>query len=248
MSKTLQIECTSYSIAADWYDGISADNVLLILPGFTSSKARQQDLTQYIVDATGASALVIDYSGHGESPFDVKDTRPAQHVLEVVTTYDWIKSHYPNSRIKVIGNSYGSFLAAHLAMYRYIEVLVLRAPAIYKPAALYDEWSVRFEQADDYRREITDYRNDSDALSQHPILAKRTMPMPKHVLVVAHELDETIPATTSSSFVDAFGADSIVAPGFSHAVRLSNVSEAQVIAYQKHIADWLIGTQAAYYD
>jgi hypothetical protein len=56
-----------------------------------------------MVEATGASALVIDYSGHGGSPFDLSNTRPA-----------------------------------HLAHYRAIEKLVLRAPAIYKPEAFYD--------------------------------------------------------------------------------------------------------------
>jgi esterase/lipase len=69
--KAIQVQCVSYSIAADWYEG--NDNILLVLPGFTSSKANYGELVSAIVEKTGTSALAIDYSGHGESPFDIQD-------------------------------------------------------------------------------------------------------------------------------------------------------------------------------
>ena len=144
MTKTFELACVGYSIKADWYQGVNQDKIILVLMGFTSSRQRQEVFTNYVVNETGASALVIDYTGHGESPFELKDTRPAQHVLEVACAFDWIKEHYPNPEITVVGNSYGSFLAAHLTHYRSFKNLVLRAPAIYPPELLHDLWSVRF--------------------------------------------------------------------------------------------------------
>ena len=64
--KQIEIQCVGYAIAADLYEA-SPDKVMLVLPGWTSRKATYVDLTTALVEATGASALVIDYSGHGES-------------------------------------------------------------------------------------------------------------------------------------------------------------------------------------
>ena len=152
MIKTFEIACAGYSIMSDWYEGKNVDRIILSLIGFTSSRARQAVFTDFMIGATGASALVIDYSGHGESPLDLRDTQPAQHVAEVMYAFDWIKTNYPNAKITVMGNSYGSFLAAHLTHYRNFENLVLRAPAIYRPESLYDFWSARFDDEDKYRQ------------------------------------------------------------------------------------------------
>lgn len=239
MIKTLEIPCAGYSIIADWYEGQHTDKVLLILPGFMSVRGRQQDFTNSMVDATGASAVVIEYSGHGDSPFELKDTRPAQHVLEVISAYDWIKAHYPHAEVVVMGNSYGSFLASHLALYRAFETLVLRAPAIYAPSTLYDLWSQRFDYEDAYRQSITSYRSDPEELSKNPLLAKGSLKKPSHILVVVHEHDEIIPRATSDAYVQAFHADSFVAEGFSHAVSQSDISKEQLAEYQVRISEWL---------
>jgi esterase/lipase len=239
MTTTLQIDCSGYSIVADWYEGKNTDEIILVLKGFTSSRIKQAKFTDFMVEATGASALVIDYSGHGDSPFDLSDTRPAQHLLEVINSYDWIKANYPDARISVIGNSYGSFLSAHLAHYRAIEKLVLRAPAIYKPEAFYDLWSQRFSDEEAYRAAITHYRNHIDQMRENPLLqnAKATMQGP--VLVVVHEHDEVIPAETSDVYVEAFGADKMMAKGFSHAVSQSDITDEQLADYHQQISDWL---------
>ncbi|MBC7564923.1 alpha/beta fold hydrolase [Candidatus Saccharibacteria bacterium] len=236
MIKTLNISCAGYSIIADWYEGKNTDEIILILQGFASSRTRQSKFTDFMVEATGAPALVLDYTGHGDSPFDLKDTRPAQHLLEVINAYDWIKTNYPNARISVIGNSYGSFLSAHLSHYRDIEKLVLRAPAIYRPEAFYDLWSQRFADEDAYRKSITHYRTHPDEMKRNPLLQNvRQGPS----LVVVHEYDEVVPVETSDVYLEAFGADKFVAQGFNHAVSQSNISEEQLTDYHQKISDWL---------
>lgn len=239
MTKTFEIQCAGYSIMADWYEGANTDRVILILQGFTSSRQRQSVFTNYMVDTLGLSALVIDYTGHGESPFELKDTRPAQHVLEVVTAFEWIHLNYPDAKITVIGSSYGSFLAANLTHYKNFDKLVLRAPAIYRPEALYDPWSVRFEDEDSYRQSITEYRNDSALLEGNPLLTSKDFQFKGPVLVVIHEYDEIIPRKTSDAYVRAFNADSFVAKGFSHAVSQSDITDEQLADYHEQISDWL---------
>jgi len=239
MTKTFEIACAGYSIKADWYEGKNTDQVMLVLQGFTSSRSRQKVFTNFMVDAIGISALVIDYSGHGESPFELKDTRPAQHVLEIVYAFDWIREHYPNANITVIGNSYGSFLATHLAHYRSFKNLVLRAPAIYKPEALYDLWLTRFNDEGAYRDTIVTYRTNSAEMNANPLLATKDLPFQGKVLVVVHENDEIVPRQTSDAYIRAFDADSFIAEGFTHAVSQSDVTEQQLQSYHQHIADWL---------
>jgi esterase/lipase len=238
MARNLEITCAGYAIAADWYDGTITDRILLILPGYTSSKAQQADFTEALVAKTGLSALVIDYSGHGVSPFELKDTRPAQHFLEVIYAFDWLKNNYPAANIDVVGYSYGSFLGTQLTKYREFEKLVLRAPAIYKPAAFYDLWSIRISDEEAYRFAIEKYRQDADALARHPLLA-RASNFRGDTLVVVHEHDELVPRHTTDAYIKAFGADSFIAEGFTHSVGQSPISRQQLTQYQQHIANWL---------
>jgi esterase/lipase len=238
MKKSFKIECVKYSISADWYEGSTSDRVLLILMGFTSTRSKQEEFTNYIVRATGASALVIDYSGHGESPFILEETRPAQQLLEVIYAYEWIKANYPKAKISVIGNSYGSFLAAHLVRYKSVEQLVLRAPAIYRPDALYDLWSLRLKDENTYRHSIEEYRTNEEELMNNPLFDEAAT-LVKHALVVVHEKDEIIPRQTSDAYIRAFNADSFIMDGFSHSVSQSNVSQEKIIEYQEQIARWL---------
>lgn len=237
MIKHFEIACTGYSIAADWYEG-DDNNILLVLPGYTSSKDHQTEFTTAVTEKTGMSALVIDYSGHGESPFELKDTRPAQHFLEVIYAFDWLKDTYPGAKISVAGSSYGSFLATQLTKYREFEKLVLRAPAIYKPQAFYDLWSVRLNDEENYRIASEEYRRDAEALAKHPLLA-RASKFEGKTLVVVHENDELVPRETTDAYIKAFNADSFIAKGFIHGVRQSPVSSEQIASYQNRIAEWL---------
>ncbi|HMS23624.1 MAG TPA: alpha/beta fold hydrolase [Candidatus Saccharibacteria bacterium] len=229
--KSVNISCIGYEIAADWYEG--SDCVLLVLPGFTSSKANYKDLTAAIISKTGTSALVIDYSGHGESPFDVQDITIMENFSEVVRAYDWLKKHYPDKAINVMGTSYGGFFAAMLAGVRDVNKLVLRVPANYAPKDLYTPW--RELDREQIRNE---YRADPNNFKEHPVLA-HGQSFKGTAYVLTHELDEACPKSSTDPYIKVFGAEAWEAKGFVHGLAKSKFTQAQLEEYQDKIAGWL---------
>jgi predicted alpha/beta hydrolase len=96
--KIIEIKCTGYSVKADWYETANTNEIILSLIGWTSNRKRYNDILSAICSKTGQSALVFDYSGHGDSPFDVSTTRPAQHFLEVIYVGSKKNIRTPRSR------------------------------------------------------------------------------------------------------------------------------------------------------
>jgi esterase/lipase len=232
--KIIEIKCTGYSVKADWYETANTNEIILSLIGWTSNRKRYNDILSAICSKTGQSALVFDYSGHGDSPFDVSTTRPAQHFLEVIYVFDWLKEKYPNAKITVMGTSYGGYLAVQLTKYRSFEKLILRAPAILKPADFYtlkkptlndEEWAAK----DAYRR-------DTEALSKHPLLA-RASDFKGKTLIVVHEHDDQIPKETTDTYIKTFNADVYIAKGFPHSIY--DEPREKIVEYQNAISDWL---------
>lgn len=235
MTKTIKIECSAYSVKADWYEGKSEDRILLALIGWTSSRVSYADILMAITEQTGMSALVFDYSGHGDSPFDINKTRPAQHFLEVIYVFDWLKEHYPNAKISVMGSSYGGFLAVQLTKYREFDNLVLRAPAINQPSDFYTlNGSLHSEESWQAKNA---YRNDEEALAKHPLLA-RASSFKGGTLVVVNGNDDVVPKPVTDAYTRTFNADVYVAEGFPHSIH--SMPPEQIVAYQTKIADWLI--------
>ena len=229
--RSFTILCVGYEIAADWYEG--NNNVLLVLPGFTSSKANYEELVSAIFSKTGTSALVIDYSGHGESPFDIQDITISENFSEVVRAYDWIKEHHPGKTIDVIGTSYGGFFAAMLAGVREIRKLILRVPANYDPKDLYTPW--RRLDREQIRNE---YRADPKNFENHPVLAEG-LRFKGEAYVLTHELDEACPKSSTDPYIKAFKAENWEAKGFVHGFGKSKITEKQLEEYQNKIAEWL---------
>jgi len=228
--KNLVIDCVGYSIDADLYEG-GDDKVLLVLHGWNSNKKSQEELTSYLVDETGTSALVIEYSGHGKSSLDAMEVRPAQHFLEVIAAFDWIKEEYPNAEVSVMGTSYGGYMAVQLTKYRDFKNLILRVPAIYTPRDFYSL------NKDIDRQHERRYREDKDFLNSHPLLA-RASKFQGRALVVWHELDEYVPKETTDKYIEVFNADSYFAKGWKHSFKTDAPKDEQE-AYKKAISDWL---------
>jgi len=234
----IKIRCAGYDIVADWYEGNDKSKILIGLPGYSSSKARQKIHAEAMVQYTGTCALVVDFSGYGNSPFELRNTRPAQHLLELIYVFDWVKQKYPEATISVSGSSYGGFLAVQLTKYREFTNLVLRAPAIYKPSAFYDQWSTRIDNDEAYKSQMSEYRHDTEALAKHPLLG-RVSAFKGRVLVVVHENDEVVTRQTTDAYIKAFNADSFIAEGFSHTIDAAVSDPGQLQAYQDQIAIWL---------
>jgi len=231
--KEVEIPCVGYSIKADWYEG-NKDEVLLVLPGFTSTKAKYADMVQTIVEQTGISALVIDYSGHGESPFDINDLTRAQNFAEVIKAYDWLVKNKPNLIISAMGTSYGGFHAANLTKYRELNNIIFRVPASYPEETFFN---VIGEMEDAHSES---YRNDPANYVDH-WLFDHAYTIQGKVFVITHELDAICPKVATAPFIEAFNADHWEAPGFKHGLGQSEATDKQITAYYLKIADWING-------
>lgn len=222
-----------YDIAADWYQNGDNESIVLILPGYTSTKKRYEDFIAHTLPEAGMSALVIDYSGHGESPFELNDTHPAQHFLEVIYAFDWLRAEYPKAKISVIGTSYGGFHAAHLTRYRDFKKLILRAPAMYQPK---DFYSLQADIDRDFTSRV--FRKDAVAVAKHPLFFQQSVFTGRTFLVV-HERDEDVPTQTTDAYTKAFDATVYIARGFKHSMSDPDNPQSGFTEYYSVIAKWL---------
>lgn len=226
------IECKGYAVKADIYEGSEAGAVLLSLIGRTSHRTKKhyQNLLPRLAEELGITSVIFDYSGHGDSPFNIEELSPAQHFLEVVTVFDWMKEKYPNRKFFVIGSSYGGFLATQLTKYRKFDGLILRAPAIYKPSEFYT--LIKNED----RKGTQAFRRNAESLRNHPLLA-RASEFGGKVLLIIHENDEQIPKETTDAYANAFKPEVFIDKGISHS--LDSATEEQLDIYNQKIFDWL---------
>ena len=230
--KKVTIDCTGYQIAADLYEQ-DQDKVLLVLPGFTSSKQNYKPLVEAIIERTNTSALVIDYSGHGESPFDIQDITITENFSEVVRAYDWLRQQYPDTPIDVMGTSYGGYFAAKLATVREVRKLIMRVPANYDPKDLYTPWR---ELDQEQIRNV--YRVDPNNFTKHPVL-DAAQNFKGQAYLLTHELDEACPRPCTDPFAAAFKAEAWEAKGFMHGFGATKPSPQQMNEYQDKLGEWL---------
>ena len=231
--KQITIPCLDYAIAADWYEGSNPTEILLTIVGYSSTKARNAEFIAEISKKTGMSSLALDLSGHGESPFELDDTKPAQHLLEVTAAFDWLRTKYPEAKISVMGTSYGGYMAAWLTRFRNFDKLVLRTPALYKPEDFYSPHSLIHKS-----NELVAYRKNTELIMRNALFLQESV-FDGKVLLVVHGNDEDIPTETSDLYQDNFAAEIYLAEGFMHGFRdLRNPQESGE-AYKTAIADWL---------
>jgi uncharacterized protein len=230
--KTIDIDCKGYAVKADVYEGSKDGAILLALIGRTSrrTKRRYYDFLTRLGKELGITTVIFDYTGHGDSPFDIEELSPAQHFLEVITVFDWIKKNYPNRKTFVIGSSYGGFLATQLTKYRKFDGLILRAPALYRPSDFYTLMK------NEDRKATQAFRRDVAALAKHPLLARASQ-FEGDVLLVVHEKDEQIPKETTDAYANAFKPKVIVVEGASHS--LDTFDPQQINDYNQKIFGWL---------
>jgi alpha/beta superfamily hydrolase len=233
MTNQIPIPCPGYNIEADWHEGVTNKKIILTFVGFGSSKKSNCSFMAKLVGMTGMSALVVDFSGHGESPFNVDETVPAQHLLEATKAYDWIKAKYPESDICVMGTSYGGFMAAYLTRFRSVEKLILRTPAIYEPSSFYTEH--RFID----KILVREYRKNTKDLRNHPLFLQPPVSSTSTLLVV-HGEDKSVPKETTDVYASAFDAQVYIAEGFAHAFRDPANPQEGVSGYYDALASWLI--------
>lgn len=232
MVKTLDIDCIGYSLKTDIYEGTEKGPILLSLIGRTSRRNKQYyvDFLPRLAAELGVTSIIFDYTGHGDSPFNLEELSPAQHFLEVVTVFDWMKHQYPHRPVFVVGSSYGGFLATQLTKYRQFDGLILRAPAIYRPSDFYT-----LKKHED-REAILEFRKEKAQLAKHPLLARASDFTGKTLLIV-HEKDEQIIKEMTDAYARAFKPEILVAKGVPHS--LDNATAQQIANYNQSIFAWL---------
>ncbi len=233
MEKTLEIDCLGYSVTADIYEGNKKGPILLTLIGKPSSRKKPyyKALSTRLAKERGITTVIFDYSGQGNSRFNLADIYPAQHFLEVVTVFDSIKDLFPGRKIIILGSSYGGYLATQLIQYREFDALILRAPSIYRPSDFYTKKA----DLDDAATEA--FVRDKEALSRHPLLARASSYKGK-VLLVVHEFDEKIPRETTNAYAKAFKSEVVVAQGAPHSLDKFKPKE-RLDEYNQAIINWL---------
>ena len=230
----ISIPCHGYSIAADWHETDNQNTVLLAIQGYASTKQQNAPFISEISEGSGISTLAIDLSGHGESPFNLNDTTPAQHLLEVATAFDWLVAQHPSADVYVMGTSYGGYMAAWLSHFRDFEKLVLRTPAIYKPEDFYTPHG-QIEKAE----QLALYRNNSVAVKNNPIFQQASI-FTGESLVLVHGLDADVPLPTSNAYTEAFNAEEYIAEGFYHAYRSEQNPDEKREVYKTALIAWLL--------
>lgn len=229
---SFDIPVLGYSVKADFYKGSAANKAALFLIGYQSDRARQREFIESLVNSTGYSVLVFDFSGMGDSPFNLDDTTPAQHFLETIYAFDWLKANNPNAELTVIGSSYGGYMAAQLTKYRRFNKLVLRVPAIYRLEDFYSP------QALIHTPESRAIRSNNEQLAKHPIITRATAYKGK-TLVVVHGKDDAIPKETTDAYIKAFNADVYTQPEFVHSLGDPANPKDKFTHYQQAIANWI---------
>jgi uncharacterized protein len=232
MVKTQDIDCVGYAVKADIYEGSKDGPVLLSLIGRTSNRRKQRyfDFLPRLSRELGITTVIFDYTGHGDSPFDIEDMRQAQQFLEVITVFDWLKAQYPGKRKTfVVGSSYGGFMGANLVLYRQIDGLILRAPAMYRPE---DFYKLKKNEDPDATQQ---FRHDEDRLAAHPLM-QNLAKFSGDSLVLVHGRDEVIPTETTDAYAKALRAKMVTAD-VTHS--LDGATPAQIDAYNQIIFDWL---------
>ncbi len=231
MKQEVKISKLGYALFADWYE-TDKDNVLLILPGFTSTKLRYEALTEELVKQTGYSALVLDYAGHGKSPFDINDLSRADNSSDAIAAFDWLVENYPDKKITVMGTSYGGYHAAYLTKFRTFENIIFRVPASYPEETMYTKIGAMKDAHSE------EYRNNPENYINHWLFT-HLQSVKSRALLVTHEFDTVCPPVATKPFADAFNADTWEAPNFKHGFSETNASDEQLSGYYKKLAEWI---------
>lgn len=234
MKTPITIPCLGYDIAADLYVTDESKDFLLTIVGLNSSKERNAPLVEKIVEITQQNALVLDLSGHGESPFALADINPAQHLGEVVHAFDWLHSTYPDANITVMGTSYGGYLAAYLAQYREFSKLLLRTPALYRPEDFFTNHG-----GIDILHTATVYRNDVSEIATHPMFTG-TKVFKGASFIVVHGDDEVVPTPTTDQYITLFNPEVYIADGFKHSFNDPTNPQGNIPAYIDTLARWIV--------
>ncbi len=230
--KPISIPVLDYHLAADYHDTGHDKHILYVLLGRGSSKARVAQFVSDIIAQAGLNALVLNNSGHGDSPFTPEILTPAQYLLETIAVFDQLRAKHPHAQLSVLGTSYGGLMAAWLTRYRPVHKLVLRTPALFQPADFYTSVEHQDQSA------TLAYRADATTVAANPLFHQSPINQFPTLLMI-HGQDAFIPPTVTDAYQQNFSAKTYLAPAFTHSIGDASNPRDQFPAYQSAIADFL---------
>jgi pimeloyl-ACP methyl ester carboxylesterase len=188
-----------------------------------------------IVAALGFVCLIFDLRGHEKTRAHQDAVTREDNLRDVVAAHDVLVNHpaVDESRIALIGSSYGAYLGALATVLRPVRWLALRAPAIYKD----DGWTLS-KRALHLDPEFAAYRRRSQRPSDNRALDACAR-FRGDALIVESQDDSTVPHPVVASYVAAFAnANSLtyrVIEGADHGLS----REPWKAAYTDLLAAWL---------
>jgi esterase/lipase len=169
---------------------------VLFLHGLTG---KPNYLAAVLLAEAGYHVLAISMRGHGDSDGDIETITANQSLADAKVAYDFLQDQVgPSTQIVVVGNSYGSYIAALLSVEKTVVALSLRVPANYQDSEIdLPKWGRGHEDPN-----IMVWRNQSIPYDQNRALtAIHDFTGP--VQVIEAENDAFVPHQTVQNYVDA---------------------------------------------
>ncbi len=163
---------------------------------------RQRDLARAEkIAGLGCLCLTFDLRGHENTESQRRSVRRPDSLADVLAAYDCLAEQrsVDESRIGVIGTSYGGYLSALLTGLRPVRWLALRAPALYWD----EEWELPKVSLD--RDRLMVYRSSRWTPDDNRALAA-CADFGGDVLLIESETDDFVPHPTIMSYRSAFAA------------------------------------------
>jgi pimeloyl-ACP methyl ester carboxylesterase len=153
-----------------------------------------------MVAALGCVCLTFDLRGHEKTHAQHEGVTREHSLRDVLAAYD-VLAHSPavdETRIALVGSSYGGYIGAIVTALRAVRWLALRAPALYKDA----DWSLPKRQLHQ-DPDFADYRRRPHRTSENRALDACGR-FHGDVIVVESEHDTIVPHPAVANYVAAF--------------------------------------------
>lgn len=207
---------------------------VLFVHGWGGHQEQYRDAARAIADL-GCVCLTFDLRGHVDTHTRRDSVTREDNLRDVLAAYDVLASHagVEKSRMALVGASYGAYLGALVLYKRAVQLLSLRAPALYKD----EDWELP-------KRELhvdpnfAAYRRLTLRAEENRALGACAQ-FHGDVLIVESEHDEIVPHPAVANYIAAFAnAHSMtyrVIEGADHALS----ERAWEVAYTELLVHWM---------
>lgn len=147
----------------------------------------------------GFTSMTYDMRGNGDSEGKLEDLSRADFINDAVIAYDFLKQQVgEETKIGVVGSSFGSYTAILLSEQRPVACLSLRVPANYP-----DEGFDQPQLAQKYEsQDFTEWRNKKINYSENHTL-KALHAFKGKVQIIEAGADELVPHQVAENYVNA---------------------------------------------